>query len=26
VANSIVTSVGTINNTSGTPLALGTAY
>ncbi len=26
MANSIVTSVGTINNTSGTPLALGTAY
>ena len=26
MANSIVTSVGTINNTSATPLALGTAY
>jgi hypothetical protein len=26
VANTLVTSVGTINNTSATPLALGTAY
>ena len=26
MANSVVTSVGTINNTSSTPLALGTAY
>ena len=26
MANSVITSVGTINNTSSTPLALGTAY